>query len=266
MTVLFMIAAACYPVAGAHITGRDLAAAAPAFSQIAPDADLGHAPLPGARRFFEPGELLRIARDHALDLPAAAPVCFERPMAPLTADMVEASIRKLPAMAGAKIDVVAISAFPAPKGEVVFPLEGLVQPASGDVALWNGYVNYDGGRFTVWARVRLTVRARRVLAAADLRPGHVVQANDVRVEEVEGFPFRETAPDSLDAVVGRTVRRVISAGKVVMTPAIGEPNEVEAGDTVRVEVHSGAALLRLDAKAESAGRAGDTISLRNTDG
>lgn len=261
MMMLFMAAVTCMPVAGAHITGRDLAAAAPSFQAVAPDLDLGHAPVPGARRFFEPGELARITH-----LPADSSVCFERAVAPLTAAMVTEAIRKSPGMAEAQVGVVAISAFPAPQGELVFPPEGLVQPSTGEVAVWNGYVNYDGGRFTVWARVRLTIRTHRVIAAADLRPGHLVEAADVRVEEVDGFPFRVPMPDSLDAVVGRAVRRLVPAGKAVAAAALGEPNDVEAGDTVIVEVHSGAATLRLEAKAESGGRRGDMISLRNADG
>ncbi len=52
----------------------------------------------------------------------------------------------------------------------------------------------------------------------------------------------------------------------MVASALGEPNDVEVGDTVIVEVHSGAATLRLEAKAESGGRRGDMISLRNADG
>ena len=267
MTALFMVAAAaCHAVAGAHITGQDLASAAPAFQVLAADADLGHAPMPGARRFFEPGELIRIAREHGFEVTGVQPVCFERPLASLTTDMVLAAMRKSPGMTGAQIGVTAISAFPAPHGELVFPPEGLAQPVSGDVAVWNGYVQYDGGRFTVWARVRITVHTKRVIATADLRPGHVIDANDVRVEEVDAFPYRSAMPDSLDAVMGHTVRRLLPGGKPVMAGALGDPNDVEIGDSVTVEVHSGAAMLRLEALAESSGRQGDTVSLRNSDG
>lgn len=41
------------------------------------------------------------------------------------------------------------------------------------------------------------------------------------------------------------------------------PREVERGDVVAVEVHSGAALLSLDAAAESGGKAGDLVVVRN---
>ncbi len=39
------------------------------------------------------------------------------------------------------------------------------------------------------------------------------------------------------------------------------PKDVERGDVVQVEVHSGAALLKLEGRAESAGRRGDPIKV-----
>jgi hypothetical protein len=41
------------------------------------------------------------------------------------------------------------------------------------------------------------------------------------------------------------------------------PREVERGDLVAVEVHSGAALVKLEAAAESGGQAGDLVEVRN---
>ena len=41
------------------------------------------------------------------------------------------------------------------------------------------------------------------------------------------------------------------------------PREIERGDTVRVEVQSGGVLLAFDGSAETAGRAGDTVLIKN---
>ena len=41
------------------------------------------------------------------------------------------------------------------------------------------------------------------------------------------------------------------------------PREVERGDKIAVEVSSGGALLAFEATAESSGRAGDSIVVRN---
>src|SRR5690349_3436380 len=87
-------AAACHPVAGDRIFGSDLAAASPPFAAIAPETVIGNAPLPGARRFFEVGELVRIAQANHLDSSAIVPLCLERETAPLDAASVMAAMRK----------------------------------------------------------------------------------------------------------------------------------------------------------------------------
>jgi flagella basal body P-ring formation protein FlgA len=58
-------------------------------------------------------------------------------------------------------------------------------------------------------------------------------------------------------------RRSIRAGDPVTANALEAPPAVARGDLVSVEVSSGAAQLKLTAKAESAGRPGDVILLRN---
>jgi flagella basal body P-ring formation protein FlgA len=51
-----------------------------------------------------------------------------------------------------------------------------------------------------------------------------------------------------------------------MRPAdVTRPNDVNRGDLVRVEVHMGAARLALTGRAESAGRLGDLVPVRNLD-
>jgi flagella basal body P-ring formation protein FlgA len=41
------------------------------------------------------------------------------------------------------------------------------------------------------------------------------------------------------------------------------PKDVQRGDVVQVEVHSGAALLKLEGRAETAGRRGDAIRVHS---
>ena len=57
------------------------------------------------------------------------------------------------------------------------------------------------------------------------------------------------------------VRRSVTVWARVKLEA--PPREVERGDRVAVEVRSGSALLKFDAAAESGGKAGDVVSLRN---
>jgi hypothetical protein len=53
--------ASCHPVEGDRISARDLAAALPEFRTAPPEALVGQAPLPGARRTFHAPELRALA-------------------------------------------------------------------------------------------------------------------------------------------------------------------------------------------------------------
>jgi flagellar basal body P-ring formation protein FlgA len=266
MIPLLMLAAAvfgCHPVAGGRIMGSDLAAASPAFRSAPPDLVAGYAPQPGLRRFLNAAELARIARANHIDAADFTPLCFERATAPPDPETVAAAMRKVLDAPDARIEILALSKFPAPRGEMVLPRASLVEPQTGDSTVWNGYIQYDGGRFPVWARVRLSVRQHRLIAAADLAPGLPVKTDSVRVEDCFDFPRRIPPLSSPEAAVGRVPRHVIPAGRPVTAADLQDPNEVNPGETVEVEVRSGTAVLKLEAKAVSAGRRGDTIAVRN---
>ncbi|MEO8592025.1 MAG: flagellar basal body P-ring formation chaperone FlgA [Candidatus Solibacter sp.] len=265
--ILFLMLAAtateCHFLGHGRILGSDLAAASAVFAAVPPDLVIANAPSPGARRLFEPAELIRIARTNLLDATGVIPLCFERSTAPLDLLRVKSVMQASLGAAPAGIEILTISKYPAPPGELVFPRNSLMQPVSGDSAVWNGYVAYDGGRFAVWARVRLTVLQSRVVTAVDLAPGHVVEAGDVRLVEANEFPRRPAPLAAVEAAVGRTARRALPAGSILTAAMLEAPNDVERGQIVTVEVQSGGALVKLEAKAESAGRKGDTVGVRN---
>src|SRR5579859_4769924 len=73
----------CLPVQDDRIYARDVAAAAPVFSNIAADFALGFAPAPGTRRVFKGDALERLARNQGVSAEALPDVCFERAMATL---------------------------------------------------------------------------------------------------------------------------------------------------------------------------------------
>jgi flagella basal body P-ring formation protein FlgA len=62
-------------------------------------------------------------------------------------------------------------------------------------------------------------------------------------------------------VAGASPHNPVAAGESITASMIEAPKEVERGDVVQVEVHSGAALLKLEGRAESAGRHGDPIKV-----
>jgi flagella basal body P-ring formation protein FlgA len=267
MIAILMFAAEvfrCQPVSGDRIRGADLAAAAPALSTLPADLVVGFAPEPGARRVFASPELMRIALGAGIrEASGLEPVCFERAVAALEPSAVEAAMHRALEDSGANIEIVELSKFPAPAGEIVFPRTALNEPASGDSAVWNGYVSYASGHFPIWARVRVLVERKQVVALVPLRPGRAILASEVEVQEAAEFPKRTSPLDSLDRVVGRIPRRSIAAGAPILPTAIDEPNDVSPGETTVVEVRSGSATVTIEAEAASAGRRGDMVSFRN---
>ena len=258
-----VVSAACLAVSGANITAREIAKAVPAFTPADPDLTVGYAPAPGVERVMHPGELKQILTRLSFDGPVPLEdVCFARPVAVLsTATVIEAMHRTLGP--NAHIEVLEISRFPAPSGELVFLREYLGAPPE---AVWRGYVLYDGDKkFPVWARVRVSVTTKRVIALEELKPGIPITASEVALEKVEGFPERRVTPSSIEQVEGSIPRRFISANSPVWTDAIDPPNDIAKGDRITVTVTSGLAKLSFDAEAQNSGRRGDLVSFKNPD-
>jgi flagella basal body P-ring formation protein FlgA len=261
--ILLALALDCHPVAGDRILGSDLAAASAAFAGIPAATIIGNAPLPGARRFLSAVELSRIARANSLSDEGLEPICLERLTEALDPAKAMEAMTKSLAIPDGEIEILELSRFATPRGEVIFPRETLPQPGPNETAIWKGYVSHSAGRAAIWANVRIAVKSQRVVAAANLQAGHLLSAGDVRVEEFSGFPRRTAAMTDVEEAIGRAARRAIRAGAPLFAADLTEPNDVERGQTVRVEVRSGGAVLKLEATAESAGRRGDTIPLRN---
>jgi flagella basal body P-ring formation protein FlgA len=261
MMLLAILAAACLPVSGSNITAKDIATAVPAFVPADPAVVFGYSPSPGSARVVHPGELQAfLTRQHFSGAMPASDVCFERPTALLS----EAAVAKaMHAAIGpeAHIEVVEISRFPAPVGELVFLREDIGMPP---VALWRGFVRYDTDKkFPVWARVKITLRMSRVIATEDLHPGVPIKASQLSLQTVEGFPEKRTTATSIDALEGALPRRYINANTPVWTDSYDPPNAVTRGDRVNVMVRSGNAQLMLDAEAQASGRPGDVVSFKN---
>ncbi len=256
----------CVPVEGSRILGRHLAAAGLSFSSLRADADIAHAPSPGARRYFRAGELRRLAARYGSLTGEGGEVCFERAVVPLEADRLLGAMRAaLPAEA--RIEIVDFSRYPTPTGEVVFPLSGILRSAElrPDAPMhWRGYVKYDvNHRFPIWAKVRMAATSRRVVAVERLAAGRTITAEQLRLETAEVFPSPSLAT-TLEQVIGCVPRHAIPAGAAISTSDVEAPREVAAGETVSVEARYGAAKIEILGRAESAGRRGELIWVKNT--
>jgi flagella basal body P-ring formation protein FlgA len=251
----------CVAVEGDRITAGDLARALPAFSSIPADTELGYAPLPGVRRYFHTPELRRLGLRHQVELPEDAEICVEHAMEALEPERVVKAMRQALENPEARIEIVELNRYPIPHGELEFSRANLPFDAAG-VVIWRGVVRFAGGRkFGIWASVKLRVPGVRVVATEKLAAGHAIQANQVKQEVCEVYPALSAAPPSVEAVAGASPHNPVAAGESITASMIEAPKEVERGDVVQVEVHSGAALLKLEGRAESAGRHGDPIKV-----
>ena len=257
----------CLPAERDPITARDLSAAVPVFSRLAPETPIAAAPGPGVRRVFRPLELNSIARHHGLDLNSAEDLCFELPMEPLDKTRVLEAMQAALPFPETRIEIVETSLYSVPRGRIEFRRDDLGAPAlpnSPSPVTWRGNVAYGANQhFAIWAHVLVTARLNRLVAAEPIRSGTVIEANQIRVESSRGFPLSTDIAASIDQVAGRVATRAIEAGAEIRLNQVDRPKDVKRGDTVAVEVRSGAARLAFTAKSESDGRVGDTIAVRN---
>jgi flagella basal body P-ring formation protein FlgA len=258
----------CEMISNDRIFGADLAKALPVFSNKIPgDAVISYSPAPGARRFFGSAELQRIGAPYGIAVTPGAHACFEWSLQPLTDDLVRKAIRDSLQLPGARIDVLAISRNQIPAGTLSFPVAGLLASTltgPDTPVTWRGEVLYHGSRkFSVWARVKISATMTRVVATELVLPGQTVAPSQVRIETYDDFPLRNDIARNLEEVVGRMPRRALREGLPVFRADLIEPFQVQRGDLVDVTAIAGAAQLHLPALAETPGRQGDMISLKN---
>ena len=257
-----VVISGCFAVSPAsdRVTAGDFAAAIAGLAVPAPDAPVALAPAPGVQRVFHVPELRRLALAFHWDVEPSADVCIERPVAPPDPAQFLDVMRK--AYPSASITIVDYARRPLPPGELEFPAAGL--HAGGSEALWNGSVRYAGNRrFATWARVKVTLEVRRVIAAEGLRPGTAIAAGQLRVETRHEFPTAAPFLDALDGAVGKLPRAAIAAGSALTAAMLEDRKEVQRGDTVTVDVQQGATHLAMEARAEASGSIGQTIPVSN---
>jgi flagella basal body P-ring formation protein FlgA len=222
---------------------------------------LSLAPSPGAQRIFRVPELLQIAARFHINNVLEDDICVEREMAPLDpSELLAAMQRELPA---AKIEILDFNRQPAPRGQIEFRRSGLRGNAQSD-ATWFGAVRFAANReFTIWAKVKVTVRSPRVVALSDLAPNKPIEASQVKLETRDEFPSAQPLAEAIEEALGRYPRAIIRAGSAIRRDSLEAPKDIRQGDIVEVDVRSGQAHLKFEARAESSGTIGETIAVRN---
>jgi len=251
---------ACQVVDGDHILGKDVAAASPLFAALDPRIEVGSAPLAGAERVLRPEEIVHLARQNgiALDGPAGA-ICFARVTEPLTAEKLLPELQKALGLDNASIEILDFSRFGVPRGTFEFPKSSLMPNG-----LWRGRVLYgENHSMPVWVKARITVERTWVEAAEPLVVGKAIEASQLNVRTGPRFPFDPAFIESMNVLAGRRPVRTLAAGTPITPGMLTIAHDVERGDRVEVEVKVGAAILDFEATAESSGRAGESIMVKN---
>jgi flagella basal body P-ring formation protein FlgA len=267
MKLAYLVAAmapafACQAVEGDHILGKDVASASLLFLSLDPNLEIGAAPLAGVQKVMRPEEVVRLAKQNgiSLDGPASA-ICFTRATEPLTSEMLLPILQKALAIDNAKVEILDFSRFGIPRGTFDFPKTGLMPNG-----LWRGRVLYEASHsMPVWVKARITVDRTWVEACETLLPGKVIEASQLSLRSGPRFPFDTTLVESMNLVVGRRPVRTLASGTPIAGAMLTIAHDIERGDRVAVEVKVGGAILDFDATAESSGRAGESILVKNPD-
>ena len=140
------------------------------------------------------------------------------------------------------------------------------------VVQWRGHLMSESGRaFPVWARARVAVRRPGLVARRTLEAGQIVGIDAIERVELIDYPAWEAPLAELELAVGRRVRRAIPAHTPLLPQLLALRRDIERGDSVEVELPlgepgseiAGEASATLTAQAESPGRAGEMILLKN---
>ena len=262
--ISFVGEAPCQPVDGEHILGRDLALAEARFAGLGAAQELGFAPEPGAKRVFWPAELLRIAERNELSVDQPLhQVCFERRTRTLTEGEIVSAVRAW-APDGSQVTLLDQSEPAVPIGTLVLPKPGVFHSAPDGSVLLRGYVLFGAERrFPMWARLRFNIEKNVVVASEEIAAGSEISDDQVRMERRSGgIEATEVATDP-PQVVGRVATKHLAAGESIRLSFLLKPKQVNAGSVVRVEVRDGATRLILEGRAETSGRTGELVMVRN---
>ncbi len=261
-----LLAASCVQVRGEQITPQDLAPVIPAFGSLSPGLRLGWAPVPGVTRWLSAGDLTRLARQHGVDVtPAAVPasgLCLTRLVTALPREAVLTALAA--ALPQAQIELLGYGPNEAPPGQLEFAaktLPPLPRQPGVPIVVWRGRLRTEFGRsLPVWVRARIAVTRPVVMARRDLEAGQLLTPDDLEQKEVAEYagwipPLADSAP-----LLGRRLRRALPAHLPVLPHLLAPQRDIERGDEVAVALPGEATLT---ARAESPGRVGDTVLLKN---
>jgi len=264
--------AGCIAVEGSQITAGELAKVSSEFATLDPTLVFSFAPRAGSQRIIPAPEMQRWAVDHGLAEVPMAPACFERVSYTLTPEVVSEALQAAIGT-GAEdlhIDIIDICPCKIPAGRLEFTLSGASRPPVGHPetpVLWRGrLLTSDGRVYPVWVRARVTASVTVVRTTTYVRSGRPLRREDLEQVKISDSPLRFPLTETVTAYEGKLVNVSVPRGTILRPDAVHAASDVERGSLVKVDVVNGGAHLVLSARAETAGNAGDVITLTNPTG
>jgi flagella basal body P-ring formation protein FlgA len=176
----------------------------------------------------------------ALALTAAAGA-QTAPAAPFTEDTLKGFVSQHAASAGGD----AVTRFEVKLGQLdpnttLAPCRRIEPFLPANARLWGrssvGVRCAEGANWSILLPVTVSFWGRAWVAANPLAAGSVVNADDVREEEVELTRERPGLARDMNALIGKTLNRNVSAGQVVRPDMLRVTSVVAAGDPVRIRM------------------------------
>jgi flagella basal body P-ring formation protein FlgA len=212
-----------------------------------------------------PPDLRRFAARNSLAVSSYQPLCFRAATQQLDAGRIQQAIEAELERHGSKplaIVVMDHSRFPIAVGQLRMRFTGSAAGRDG-VRTLSGVILGEGGRTQpIWARVRILFSELRWVATESLPAGVPIRRTQIEQKQVSTSNIPRP-PSTIEQIAGLAPRRSIPAGTAVEPVALTNPTEVHGGERIRVEATAGGTRLMLPMIAESSGRRGDRVVVRN---
>lgn len=230
------------------------------------DRVLTSTPDPGTRRWITTMELRQwgLTPRAGLEQPG---ICLERQLKPLQAENVRSEIQAALHSGFGDVQLLGITSIqPAlsPDGRLSLSLAGLQLLSAADGVcsfLWRGSIEYDAHRLApVKVLGRYQAETIRFAANRDLLAGDVLSSSDYERTAEPGCPHGAVGPAPPE---GSIMRRALKKGDGIEAAMLKAPTVVEVGSELLVKASAGGASVSMAAIAESAGRRGDSMFVRN---
>ena len=263
----WQISGQCLTVDAEWVTAKDVSERIPGYTEIDSDLRLVRAPFPGARGVISSTSLPSHEGGFGQSIIA---FCVERRLRRLSIEVFDQALRRsLDRKGGTNIafEVVDYDRSMLPSGKLEFATQSLAPPIPGrvdDTVLWRGKLFYAEGRSVpVWVRLRLWIEDEVCIVRREVPRGEDLTINDCKVGKSRYPPFMPPPLRDPSALEGTTAVRKMKMDEPLFQTMLTRKPEVKAGQPVELKITNGATQLRLQARAVSSGRRGDSVVVTN---